>query len=387
MVIKGVMDLKQGRFLKLMNRTPYDWIKTSGHSYDILSWSLPDRIKADTTASVYVEWEPAVTRYPDDNLGEASYRLNGTSDSFRVQVRGDGTAAILLVYCENLLTNRTGQGEVVPLDLSPDGCAVFILSGGQGNYSLEDVEETLYLQDSDSRFADSGVRKGLGLLEGGYNAENAYWEGETRYKTNIGKLHFPGDRKWENCRVEVRGTDRNQGFRIEIKADGAVIAREDFRLKQDEVRIIEKAVKKSCSLDITGQLKSVNSDMGGGNIYITCTFDPAERYQSQSVSWKAPAEGISGIDNLCLYARQLWEKCEIYVEGYENGRTGCMLTLISDGEIQNNGKMEWMELTGNQSGTFSFDIKKKVPLVVAGYISGLALTGAGAVITLTGFYK
>ena len=64
-----------------------------------------------------------------------------------------------------------------------------------------------------------------------------------------------------------------------------------------------------------------------------------------------------------------------------------MLTLISNGEIDKNGKLDWFELRDKQSKTFSIELHKKIPIVVAGYVASQSETGGGAVITLTGFYK
>lgn len=379
--------MKQGRFLKLVNSTPYDWVKTTSHSYELLTFPLPDRVKADNTASIYVEWESEITEYQGYTIGEALYRLEGTSDTFQVQARGDNNLVILVVYCENLITDCTEVGEIIPLDLSPEGCAVFILSGSHGNYSLIDVDQEFFLKESQINYREKGTRKGLGILNTGYNSVNAYWEEETNSAANISDLHFPGDKKWESCLVEVRGIYNNQSFTIEIKEDGALIAKEEFSLKKDEIRVIEQKIEKVCSIDVTGQLKAPGFLKGGGYIYLTCTYDPSEQYKSETVTWNTTTQEVGHIDNLCLYGDKLWEKCEIYIKGYEKSETGCMLTLISNGEIQENGRILWTELIGSQSRTFSFQIHKKVSLLAVGYITSPAWTNARVTITLTGFYK
>ncbi len=379
--------MKQGRVLKLVNSTPYDWVQTDNHSYEMLTWNLPDRVRADAAVSVYVEWEPGIINCREYNIGYSTYHLEGTTDTLQVQARGDGNNIILVVYCENLTTNGTQKGEIVPLDLSTEGYAVFILSGVHGDYYLIDVDEPNSIKEPMPIDEDIGIIKGVGLLEAEHNIENAYWEGETENVSNISKLYFPGDKKWETCLVEVRGTMRNQSFFILIKAGDVVLAKEEFSLKKDEIRVMERSIHKACSIDVSGQLMTNSSGAAGGSIYVTCLYNPGEQYKSESISWSGITKEISYIDNLCLYDTQLWEKCEIYIAGYERSNTRCMITLISNGEIHKDGRINWMELVGTQSRTYSFEINKQVSLVVAGYISNQAIIGAGANITLTGFYK
>ncbi len=378
--------MKQGRFLRLVNNTSYDWIKTAGNFLESMVWNLPDKIGANTSAEIYVEWETGSLLKQGYNLAETAYSLTGTTDTFRVQAKGDGNFVILLVYCDNLVMKAAVAGEVIPLDLSSDGSAVFSLSGSHGNYTLDDVVETSSKEETITYSRKSGNQNGLGLLEAGYKV-NAYWEAETRSISYLNGFHFPGDRKWESCLVEVVGTKKSQSFIIEIRTDGRLAAREEFTLKQDEIRVIERRIESSSSIDITGQLKSTNAVKAGGNIYASCSSSSGIIFKTQSVVFKTAADGISNIENLYLYAAQLWEKCEIYIEGYEKSSTGCMLTLISNGEIDKNGKLDWFELRDKQSKTFSIELHKKIPIVVAGYVASQSETGGGAVITLTGFYK
>ncbi len=378
--------MKQGRFLRLVNNTSYDWIKTTGNFLESMVWNLPEKIGANTSAEFYVEWETGSLLKQGYNLAETAYSLTGTKDTFRVQAKGDGNFVILLVYCDNLVIKAAMAGEVIPLDLSSDGSAVFSLSGSHSNYSLDDVVETSSKEETITYSRKSGNQNGLGLLEAGHKV-NAYWEAETRSISYLNGLHFPGDRKWESCLVEVRGTKKSQSFIIEIRTDGRLAAREEFTLKQDEIRVIERRIESSSSIDITGQLKSTNAVKAGGNIYVSCSFSSGIIFKTQSVLFKTAEDGISNIGNLYLYAAQLWEKCEIYIEGYEKSSTGCMLTLISNGEIDKNGRLDWLELRDKQSKTFSIELHKKIPIVVAGYVASQSETGGGAVITLTGFYK
>jgi len=229
-------------------------------------------------------------------------------------------------------------------------------------------------------------QKGYGISDE-YGVAHAYWKGETKSIKYIGGVHFPGDRKWETCLVMVRGTMENQSFVIEIQTDGKKASKEEFVLKQDEIRVIERKVQKCCSIDISGQIKAQNAIRAGASIFVTCSYSFSEKYQIQSVIFKTSAQGIISVDNLYLYATHLWEKCEIYIEGFEKGKAGYMLTLISNGEIDRNGKFEWLELRDGQSKTFSVELGRKVSVIVAGYIVSYSQAGTKTVITLTGMYK
>lgn len=379
--------MKQGKLLIFVNNTAYDWRQTYRHSKEWVYWNLPERVRADKTVSIYVEWETGIFYTEGDKLGESVYSMEGTTDTFLIQARKATKDVIMLVYFENLNTDSMKNGGPAQMILNPDGYFTLILSGVHGDYILHNWEDSKGIMDYLHVLSNNSDQKSMNLMAEDYNAENAHWEKETRNVSNISQLHFPGDKKWETCLVEVRGTRRNQRFSIVIKVDGRVLTKQEFSLEKDEIRIIERNIHRNCSIDVTGQLMVNGSLTAGGYVYVTCTYNPMEQFKSKSVTWNAFTEEMSSIDNLCLYDSQLWEKCEIFIQGYENRNTGCMITLISNGEINNNGIIDWMELMDTQSETFSFQINQKVSLVVAGYISNSSLIGAGAKLTLMGFYK
>ena len=41
----------EGGFIVLVNGTPYDWVKTNEHSYQMETWSFPDVIPAGRTTT------------------------------------------------------------------------------------------------------------------------------------------------------------------------------------------------------------------------------------------------------------------------------------------------------------------------------------------------
>ncbi|QHQ61649.1 hypothetical protein Ana3638_13420 [Anaerocolumna sedimenticola] len=220
-----------------------------------------------------------------------------------------------------------------------------------------------------------------------HKAENAYWADKTKDVSYVNHLHFKGDKKWESCVVVVRGTMKFQEFSIMIKAGNKIIAYEEFSLLENEIKVLERSIGKAECIDVTGQLKSDGFFTAGGSIYVTCTYDPQGQYKSSTATWETDTDNRSSIDNLFLDDNQLWDKCEIYIEGHKDKSTGCLFTLISNGEIHKNGMVDWMELYDTESVTYTFEIKQKVSLIVAGYISNISFSGAGARITLTGYYQ
>ncbi|WMJ88974.1 hypothetical protein [Anaerocolumna sp. MB42-C2] len=229
--------------------------------------------------------------------------------------------------------------------------------------------------------------KGEKKQEPKHHTENAYWADKTKDVSYINHLHFRGDKKWKSLVVVVRGTMKYQEFSIIIKAGDKIIAYEEFSLLENEIKVLERSIDKDVYIDVTGQLISGGFFTAGGNIYVTCTYDSNEQYKSSSVIWEADTGEKSTIDNFYLDNNQLWEKCEIYIEGHKDRSTGCLLTLLSNGEIHKNGRMDFVELYETESVTYSFEIKQKVSLIVTGYISNLLFLEAGAKITLTGYYQ
>ena len=63
-----------------------------------------------------------------DSAGEASYRLEGTDNSFEIQARGDGGFRLQTVFT-GLSTPNNGQGSILNLGWRHDGSVQFALSG------------------------------------------------------------------------------------------------------------------------------------------------------------------------------------------------------------------------------------------------------------------
>ncbi|EKM58286.1 uncharacterized protein PHACADRAFT_90426 [Phanerochaete carnosa HHB-10118-sp] len=125
----------EGGNVVLINGTPYDWVKTNEHSYQMEVWSFPDVIPAGQMRLVHVEWKEGVLVRESDDAGEASYVLQGTSRTFQLQARAPHGKYNLQVYYDGISTANNARGSVVKLGWKHDGDVVFILSGRDGCFS------------------------------------------------------------------------------------------------------------------------------------------------------------------------------------------------------------------------------------------------------------
>ena len=212
------------------------------------------------------------------------------------------------------------------------------------------------------------------------------WEGVTPGVTHFGPFHFSGLIKWETCTVTVKGTKRKQSLIITIKADGEEIHHEEYFLLEGEERVIEINVSSSSDIDVSGELSTNYFPKAGCQVTVSCSYYRDGQLKEISTSFSTTTKEISCIDNLCLYDDRFWEYCELFIRGFDGMVTGCKLTLIVDGEIYKDGLIEWMELVGNSSYYLRFHIKKRVSIIVSGYVTGGLYIDGGAEITLSGFY-
>lgn len=214
------------------------------------------------------------------------------------------------------------------------------------------------------------------------------WHDRTAGKSKIENLNFTADRFWEECEITIKGEEKNvfgtpnQEFTIYLNGE---------KIFDDALfgtKTIKKSIKKNCTISVTGvmgvNLGTIPPAVGG--VEVCCTYTGPVLH-GKSVTWSDATAGISCIDRLFLDDEHIWEKCEIKVEGNKDKSTGCMVTLIADGDFAPGNLPGWTVLNGTESKIYTFEIGKKVPLVVAGYITNHAIVGGGAKITLTGFYK
>ncbi|KAF9815981.1 hypothetical protein IEO21_04308 [Rhodonia placenta] len=123
----------QGGKLILINGTPYAWELTYEHSYQMKSWPFKDfsTIPAYSSVSIYVEWVGDIFEDVNDDSGDATYILSGTSYSFQIQARW----RFLQVQLQTMATVGNAQGSTIGLGWKHNGVIPFILSGSEGGFS------------------------------------------------------------------------------------------------------------------------------------------------------------------------------------------------------------------------------------------------------------
>lgn len=137
----------QSGYLTLVNSTDTAWRKTYQHSYQMNIWDFPNVIAAQTSISVYIEWNQHFFNDSSDDAGEVVYSLEGTSDSFEIQASATSGFDIK-VYFANLKTYSNQNEALFSLGWQRKGYVSFILSGMQGKYSSSNLNGSSWMQDN-----------------------------------------------------------------------------------------------------------------------------------------------------------------------------------------------------------------------------------------------
>jgi hypothetical protein len=222
--------------------------------------------------------------------------------------------------------------------------------------------------------------------------EEKQWSDQTAGKSYIEHLTFPADRKWTKVKVEmyVKAGFGSANVKTELhtdKIEGSGSVQEKWG--SEETKSYEVNLNRVCAFYIDGYLSGVASK---GRVTVTASYEDGSILKSESKTWGDETAGISMIDRLYLDATQKWEKVTIAVSFDKNKSTGCMVTLLNNGELayMNDGNIPpWADHfgSGNKIYEFTLNGRDKVPLVVDGYITSHAVIGGGATITLTGYYR
>ena len=124
----------QGGNIAMSNATSYDWNLTHQHSYQMNTWSFPEKISAGTQGSCYIEFSEGISETLSDDAGEAQYTLSGTNFSFTVQARFiDGYGHSLKLYLDSIEILDSNPKETINLGWNHDGTIEFTISGGETN--------------------------------------------------------------------------------------------------------------------------------------------------------------------------------------------------------------------------------------------------------------
>ena len=124
----------EGGFLTVVNGGPVDWTLSYTHSYQMLAWSWPATIPADTSVPIYLEWDTKIGHDISDDGGEATYILP-TGEWFQIQARTPGRNFNLQVLLDGIATQGNAKGSTISLGWVHDGYVNWVLSGGNGWYS------------------------------------------------------------------------------------------------------------------------------------------------------------------------------------------------------------------------------------------------------------
>lgn len=126
----------QGGNITLVNGTGYEWQRTYTHAYQMNSWDFPATIPAGGSVSVYVEWNEGIGNHKEDDAGEVTYTLAGTSFNFQVQARA--TNGFTLQVLLGLPALNYPQGSTIPVgwdwNKNPSGGHVEFVLAGEPNY-------------------------------------------------------------------------------------------------------------------------------------------------------------------------------------------------------------------------------------------------------------
>lgn len=122
----------QGGNIAMSNATSYDWNLTHQHSYQMNTWSFPEKISAGTQGSGYIEFSEGIFETWSDDGGEAQYTLSGTNFSFTVQARSS-SGFTLQLYLDSIEVLDSNPKETINLGWNHDGTIEFTILGGETN--------------------------------------------------------------------------------------------------------------------------------------------------------------------------------------------------------------------------------------------------------------
>lgn len=142
----------QGGNITLVNGTGYDWQRTYIHEYQMNSWSFPATIPAGSSVSVYVEWNEGVGSHKEDDAGEVTYTLAGTSFDFQVQAQAKN-GYMLQVELLGLAALNYPQGSTVPVGWDwnrndSGGHVTFVLAGEPNYFQVSGQQAGPWMQNT-----------------------------------------------------------------------------------------------------------------------------------------------------------------------------------------------------------------------------------------------
>jgi len=146
----------QGGKITLVNSTDEDWIKTKEHSYQMNSWSFPDKIESKTSISVYIEWDQGFLIQQADDSGEVDYTMQGSGKTFQIQARAK-KGFDLRIYYSTLETHSNPRNTLISLGWNHDGHVAYLLSGKLGDFTSTHLNGASWMEDNLSLLASKKI--------------------------------------------------------------------------------------------------------------------------------------------------------------------------------------------------------------------------------------
>ncbi|CAO2647714.1 Nn.00g086360.m01.CDS01 [Neocucurbitaria sp. VM-36] len=152
---KGSSIMGYGGALTLVNGSPFHWILTSQHSYQMDTWSWPT-ISAGKATRVYVEFgTKGNTR---DDAGEAYYSIAGTANKFMVLGRKSSDYN-LTISLDGISTKQSPQGSKIDVGFRHDAAVNWIMSTDEsGQWWSNSGSYTDWMQQSMGSLANRTLK-------------------------------------------------------------------------------------------------------------------------------------------------------------------------------------------------------------------------------------
>ncbi|KJZ79564.1 hypothetical protein HIM_01033 [Hirsutella minnesotensis 3608] len=169
--------LDDDTFVGLINATPYRWVRTYDHAYQVESWSWPDCIDPGQSVMVLARRRGGFKHA--DSAAEVRYAIEGTSKpmSFQVEYREGRWHHVWVRFMDGLETLNNGPGSEQRLGfLRRPGGVGFMLAGAEGGF----------LSNNGHQLTDGGVR----VLD--VRATKWRWHFRESHASHVGVLGWQG---------------------------------------------------------------------------------------------------------------------------------------------------------------------------------------------------
>jgi hypothetical protein len=256
--------LKQEGYVLLINQTDYDWILIRNLKINMKNFCFPGRIKRQTEAVAYVEWEETAAVGSQNLAAAVCYQLEHTDSSFIVLAYEDHESKDLRVYFENMASKNITERETKSLGWINGGTLRLILS--------EPGEGELHRLDISSDYGE--VAKAKNYIKGFEQAErvnniitpeaveqtSVNWFGKFKGIGTLDNLYLRASCFWEECVITLQGAkDCNLIFTLTLIVGGELVKDsllKDIYLYSDQIKILRIPVGKMTTVVLAGTVKS-----------------------------------------------------------------------------------------------------------------------------------